>query len=80
MRPEKGQELKPLILQDHPDLVRDQFWEEQYPELPYTAASEDTKNVDPCEGATAKVEVSDPIVHCNYLNLLATDVTRPPSN
>ena len=48
--------------QDHPDLVRDQFWDEQYPELPYTAAAEETKCVvDPCVGSTANVEVKPEI-------------------
>ncbi len=46
-----------LTFQDHPDLVKDQFWDEQYPELPYTVATEETKNIDPCEGATARFEV-----------------------
>ena len=28
---------------EHPDLVRDQFWDDLYPELPYTAAAEETR-------------------------------------
>jgi hypothetical protein len=44
-------------LQDHPDLVRDQFWDELFPEMPYTAASEDTK-IDPVIGSAAQVEVN----------------------
>ena len=44
-------------IQDHPDLVRDQFWDELFPEMPYTAASEDTK-IDPVIGSAAQVEVT----------------------
>jgi hypothetical protein len=44
------------LLKDHPDLVRDQFWDELFPEMPYTAASEDTK-IDPVIGSAAQVEV-----------------------
>ena len=44
--------------QDHPDLVKDQFWDEHYPELPYTVASEDTRLHNPIQGSTANVEVS----------------------
>ena len=54
-------------------MVRDQFWEEQYPELPYTAASEETKYVDPCLGSTAKVEVSNLKIH-NRLGDLPLEV------
>ena len=28
---------------DHPEMVRDQFWDDLYPELPYTAAAEETR-------------------------------------
>ncbi len=46
------------LFQDHPDLVKDQFWDEHYPELPYTVASEDTRLHNPILGSTANVEVS----------------------
>ena len=41
---------------EHPELVRDQYWDEQFPELPYTAAAEETR-VDPVIGAAANYEV-----------------------
>ena len=28
---------------EHPEMVRDQFWDDLYPELPYTAAAEETR-------------------------------------
>ena len=28
---------------EHPDMVRDQFWDDLFPELPYTAAAEETR-------------------------------------
>ncbi len=37
-------------------MVRDQFWDELFPEMPYTAASEDTK-IDPVIGSAAQIEV-----------------------
>ncbi len=51
-----GLTLSFWLLKDHPDLVRDQFWDELFPEMPYTAASEDTK-IDPVIGSAAQVEV-----------------------
>lgn len=41
---------------EHPEMVRDQFWEDLYPELPYTAAAEETRT-DPIIGSTANYEV-----------------------
>ena len=43
---------------EHPDLVKDQFWDEAFPELPYTAAAEEFK-IDPIIGAAAGIEVND---------------------
>ena len=43
---------------EHPDLVRDQFWDDLFPELPYTAAAEDTRT-DPVIGGTAHFEVPE---------------------
>ena len=37
-------------------MVRDQFWDELFPEMPYTAASEVTK-IDPVIGSAAQIEV-----------------------
>ena len=34
---------------EHPDMVRDQFWDDLFPELPYTAAAEETRT-DPTIG------------------------------
>ena len=49
-----------LIVDDmhsyHPDLIKDQFWDEQFPEMPYTVAAEETR-VEPIIGAAAQVEV-----------------------
>ena len=45
---------------EHPDLVRDQFWDDLYPELPYTLAAEETRT-DPVIGGTANVEVPDSV-------------------
>ena len=41
---------------EHPEMVRDQFWDDLYPELPYTAAAEETRT-DPIFGGTANYEV-----------------------
>ena len=46
-----------IFSQDHPDLVKDQFWDEHYPELPYTQAAEDTRVNNPILGSTANVQV-----------------------
>jgi len=38
--------------------VKDQFWDEQYPELPYTVATEENRNnAHPELGSTALIEV-----------------------
>jgi hypothetical protein len=44
--------------QEHPELVRDQFWDDLFPELPYTIAAEETRT-DPVFGGTANIEVPD---------------------
>ncbi|XP_036324152.1 bestrophin-1 isoform X3 [Rhagoletis pomonella] len=44
---------------DHPELIKDQYWEEVFPnELPYTVASERFREEHP-EPSTAKIEVSN---------------------
>ncbi len=49
-----------VFIKEHPNLVKDQFWDEQYPELPYTAATEENRNnAHPELGSTALIEVSD---------------------
>ncbi len=45
--------------QEHPELIRDQFWDDVFPELPYTAAAEETRNADPVMGAATRVEVPE---------------------
>ena len=43
---------------EHPELIRDQYWDEIFPnELPYTLASERFREEHP-EPSTAKIEVS----------------------
>lgn len=44
-------------LQEHPELIRDQYWDDIFPELPYTAASEQFMK-EPVIGSAAKVEVA----------------------
>ena len=47
-----------FLLQDHPDLVKDQFWDEDRPEMPYTLASEEIKlRHVPAADSTALFEV-----------------------
>ena len=48
----------PFFIQEHPDLIKDQFWDDIFPEIPYTLASEDTK-IEPVIGAAANIEVSE---------------------
>ncbi|KAL9894667.1 bestrophin 1 isoform 1-T3 [Glossina fuscipes fuscipes] len=44
---------------EHPELIKDQYWDEVFPnELPYTAASERFREEHP-EPSTAKIEVSE---------------------
>lgn len=44
---------------DHPELIKDQYWDEVFPnELPYTVASERFREEHP-EPSTAKIEVSN---------------------
>ncbi len=50
--------MRYFIKQDHPDLVKDQFWDEECPELPYTLASEDTRFRNVQKDSTAGVQVS----------------------
>ena len=45
------------MFQEHPDLIKDQFWDDLYPEIPYTAAAEETRGPDPVIGAAANIEV-----------------------
>ncbi len=44
---------------EHPELIRDQFWDDVFPELPYTAAAEVNRVQDPYPGSTAMVEVPE---------------------
>ena len=37
-------------------MIRDQFWDDVFPELPYTAAAEETR-IEPIIGGAANVEV-----------------------
>ena len=46
-----------LCFQEHPDLIKDQFWDDLYPEIPYTAAAEEKRGPDPVIGAAANIEV-----------------------
>ncbi|TRY79483.1 hypothetical protein TCAL_13651 [Tigriopus californicus] len=41
---------------EHPELIRDQFWDDIFPELPYTAAAEEFR-VEPVIGAAATIEI-----------------------
>ena len=43
--------------QEHPDLIKDQFWDDLYPEIPYTEAAEEIRRPDPVIGAAANIEV-----------------------
>ena len=45
------------FFQEHPDLIKDQFWDDLYPEIPYTAAAEEKRGPDPVIGAAANIEV-----------------------
>jgi hypothetical protein len=44
---------------EHPELIRDQFWDDVFPELPYTVAAEVSRMEDPYLGSTAKVYALD---------------------
>ena len=46
-----------FTVQEHPDLIKDQFWDDLYPEIPYTAAAEEKRGPDPVIGAAANIEV-----------------------
>ena len=46
-----------ISFQEHPDLVKDQFWDDLYPELPYTLAAEETRT-EPIIGSTANFQIS----------------------
>ena len=37
--------------------MKDQFWDDLYPEIPYTAAAEETRGPDPVVGAASNIEV-----------------------
>ena len=44
--------------EDHPELVRDQYWEDVIPaDLPYTVAAEQYRR-DPPQGSAAQIDVS----------------------
>lgn len=44
---------------EHPELIRDQYWDEVFPtELPYTVAAEPYRDKHP-EASTANIAVSD---------------------
>ena len=43
---------------EHPEMVRDQFWDDLFPELPYTAAAEETRT-EPTIGGTYNYEVPE---------------------
>ena len=44
---------------EHPELVRDQFWEDGIPdELPYTMAAEETRTGEPWKESTAEIAIS----------------------
>ena len=55
--------------------MKDQFWDEHYPELPYTVASEDTRFHNPVLGSTALVEV---IEHINLFQKRAKNYEHKP--
>ena len=45
--------------EDHPELVRDQYWEDVIPaDLPYTVAAEQYRREGP-QGSAAQIDVSD---------------------
>ena len=46
-----------ILAQEHPDLIKDQFWDDLYPEIPYTAAAEIQRPPDPVIGAASNIEV-----------------------
>ena len=61
-----------FLLQDHPDLVKDQFWDEDRPEMPYTLASEEIKlRHVPAADSTALFEV----VHTTQLTHFRTRIS-----
>ena len=39
-------------------MIKDQFWDDIFPEIPYTLASEDTK-IEPVIGSASNIEVSE---------------------
>ncbi|XP_059085476.1 bestrophin-2-like [Tigriopus californicus] len=43
---------------EHPPMVRDQFWDDYFPELPYTAAAEETR-IEPDIGAATQIEITE---------------------
>ncbi len=45
--------------EEHPELVRDQFWDEAFPEMPYTAAAEQVRGAEPVIGAAEHVKVRE---------------------
>ncbi len=68
--------LLDFCFQAHPELVKDQFWEDLYPELPYTAAVEEEmakNNDDIVMGNTANVEVSEAMQEFVNLNSVVDD-------
>jgi hypothetical protein len=42
---------------DYPELVRDHFWDNVFPEMPYTAAAEETRGGNPQIGAASNIQV-----------------------
>ncbi len=42
--------------QEHPDLIRDQYWDETEFELPYTLASEQSRETAPHMGSAADIQ------------------------
>ena len=49
--------------QDHPDLVKDQFWDEERPEMPYTEDTRDLCNKTFCWIIEQGVDVSVSTLH-----------------
>ena len=61
---------------DHPELVKDQFWDDIIPdELPYTIASEQSR-MNPWEGSTAEVKDEKYIVI--LINPIKLGQVQPP--
>eukprot|EP00095_Tigriopus_kingsejongensis_P010376 snap_masked-scaffold251_size238241-processed-gene-1.5 protein:Tk10376 transcript:snap_masked-scaffold251_size238241-processed-gene-1.5-mRNA-1 annotation:"best1_pig ame: full" len=58
-------------LKEHPPMVRDQFWDDIFPELPYTAATEESR-IDPDIGAATQIDICE--VEAEFLPLLEEDV------